>query len=89
MREQYGMHRVRVFGLWAFTGLALVGVTVAGDALGGEVSAGGTAAIQAFAGGATVAVLANTLIPEAYREGGWWVGLPTALGFLVAFMLGG
>jgi len=28
------------------------------------------------------------LMPEAYREGGWWVGLSTALGFLVAFGLG-
>lgn len=89
MRERYGMHRVRVFALWAFTGLVLVGVTVAGNALGGQVSGSGIAAIQAFAGGATVAVLANTLIPEAYREGGWWVGMPTALGFLVAFILGG
>jgi hypothetical protein len=32
--------------------------------------------------------LAGTLMPEAYKEGGWWVGLATAFGFLVAFMLG-
>ncbi|TQF75083.1 hypothetical protein FK531_03280 [Rhodococcus spelaei] len=44
---------------------------------------------EAFAGGATIAVLADSLMPEAYREGGWWVGLSTALGFLVAFALGG
>ncbi len=89
MREQYGMHRVRVFALWAFTGLVLVAVTVAGYALASHVSSSAIAAIQAFAGGATISVLANTLIPEAYREGGWWVGIPTTLGFLVAFMLGG
>ncbi|RYJ05300.1 MAG: ZIP family metal transporter, partial [Actinomycetales bacterium] len=46
------------------------------------------ALVQAFAGGATIAVLADTLFPEAYREGGWWVGLATACGFLTAFALG-
>ena len=45
-------------------------------------------AAQAFAGGATIAVLADTLIPKAYKEGGWWVGLATAFGFLVAYVLG-
>ena len=43
---------------------------------------------DAFAGGATLGVLANSLMPEAYREGGWWVGLATAAGFLLAFVLG-
>jgi len=89
MREQYRMHRVRVFGLWAVTGMVLVAVTVGGTVVGSQISSSGIAATQAFAGGATIAVLANTLIPEAYREGGWWIGMPTALGFLVAFMLGG
>ncbi len=45
--------------------------------------------VQAFAGGATIAVLADSLMPEAYREGGWWVGMATAAGFLVAFVVGG
>lgn len=89
MRAQYSMHRVRVFGLWAFTAVVLVAVTVAGSALGSRVSPAGIAAIQAFAGGATLAVLADSLLPEAFRDGGWWVGIATALGFLVAFVLGG
>lgn len=89
MRDQHGMHRVRVFGLWAFTAAVLVVVTVVGTALGDQISASGIAVIQAFAGGATIAVLADSLMPEAYRDGGWWVGIATAMGFLVAFMLGG
>lgn len=88
MRDKHGMHRLRVFGLWAFTAVILVATTVAGTALGGQVSPSGIAVIQAFAGGATLAVLADSLMPEAYRDGGWWVGIATALGFLVAFMLG-
>lgn len=89
MREQYSMHRIRVFGLWALTAVVLVAVTVAGDGLGGGLAPSGVAAIQAFAGGATIAVLAVTLMPEAFRDGGWWVGIATAMGFLVAFVLGG
>ncbi len=89
MRAQYSMHRARVFGLWAFTAVVLVAVTVAGSTLGSTISPGGIAVIQAFAGGATLAVLADSLMPEAYRDGGWWVGIATALGFLVAFALGG
>lgn len=89
MREQYQMHRLRVFVLWTVTAAVLVVVTVAGAALGGTVSTATIAIIQAFAGGATLAVLADSLLPEAYREGGWWIGVATALGFLVAFALGG
>lgn len=89
MREQHQLHRRRVFVLWTVTAVALVVVTVAGAALGGTVSPATIAVIQAFAGGATLAVLADSLLPEAYREGGWWIGVATALGFLVAFALGG
>lgn len=89
MRDLHRMDRLKVFGLWSVTAVVLVGVTVAGTALGDQVSPSGIAVIQAFAGGATLAVLADSLMPEAYRDGGWWVGIATALGFLVAFMVGG
>ncbi len=63
-------------------------VVVGANAVSDNISDGDIAVIQAFAGGATIAVLADSLMPEAYREGGWWVGVSTALGFLVAFALG-
>lgn len=78
----------KAFGLWVLTGVALVVVTVGGHLLAEYLGATPISAIQAFAGGATVAVLADSLMPEAYREGGWWVGIATAAGFLVAFLLG-
>lgn len=80
--------RGRAFLLWVLTGAALVGVTVAGHGLSDHLTATPISVIQAFAGGATVAVLADSLMPEAYREGGWWVGIATSAGFLVAFLLG-
>lgn len=88
LRNEMGMARRRGMLLWAATGVLLVLATVAADAAAGSIGPGSIAAIQAFAGGATIAVLADTLMPEAYKEGGWWVGLATACGFLVAYVLG-
>ena len=41
----------------------------------------------AFAAGAVLASLADTLMPEAYENGGPSVALSTAAGFVLAFVL--
>ncbi|MCP2291496.1 ZIP family metal transporter [Nocardia amikacinitolerans] len=89
MRSEHGLKHARAFGLWAATGAVLVLVTVLGNSLSDNLSDTHISTVQAFAGGATIAVLADSLMPEAYREGGWWVGMATAAGFLVAFVLQG
>ncbi|MFD6463650.1 ZIP family metal transporter, partial [Streptomyces roseolus] len=89
MRDKHNFSPLRAFWLWAITGLVLVVVTVLGYTLSDNLSPTHISAVQAFAGGATIAVLADSLMPEAYREGGWWVGMATAAGFLVAFVLAG
>lgn len=43
--------------------------------------------IEAFASGAILAMLADSMMPEAYEEGGYLIGLLTMLGFLTAFIL--
>jgi ZIP family zinc transporter len=43
--------------------------------------------IQAFAGGAVLTMLASSMMPEAYAEGGRRVSLFTALGFAIAAIL--
>lgn len=70
------------------TPLVLVAVALANlpEAIGGSAH---ISMVQGFAGGATIAVLAGSLIPEAYKEGGWWIGMATAAGFLVAFVVRG
>ncbi len=74
--------------LWGVVALLLVAVTVVAYLAAGSLGPTSIGLVQAFAGGATIAVLADTLLPEAYREGGWWVGIATALGFWLAFLLG-
>jgi ZIP family zinc transporter len=43
--------------------------------------------LLAFAGGAVLASLADTLMPDAYREGGPYVAFATAAGLFVSFLL--
>jgi ZIP family zinc transporter len=48
---------------------------------------GGGAFAAAFAAGALLVMLADTLMPEAFELGGREAGLVTALGFAVGFAL--
>ncbi|MHB1337036.1 MAG: ZIP family metal transporter, partial [Candidatus Humimicrobiaceae bacterium] len=43
--------------------------------------------IESFASGAILAMLADSMMPEAYEEGGYLIGFLTMLGFLTAFIL--
>jgi ZIP family zinc transporter len=42
----------------------------------------------AFAAGAILTMLADTMMPEAYHHGGRLTGVVTTLGFAVAFLIG-
>jgi zinc transporter ZupT len=43
--------------------------------------------VQSFAGGALLTMLADTMMPEAFKYGGKQVGLFTTLGFALAFLI--
>ena len=43
--------------------------------------------VQSFAAGAILTMLADTMMPEAFKHGGKIVGLLTTLGFLMAAAL--
>ncbi|WP_048773617.1 ZIP family metal transporter [Rhodococcus ruber] len=87
MRSNFDRRKAAL--IWGTTATLLVLVVVLATAYADSLPPAGIASVQAFAGGATIAVISDSLMPEAYREGGWWVGISTALGFLVAFALGG
>jgi len=82
-----GWRHRRVFTLWTAVVLASVAATVAGWLLIDNVGSTGGAFITAFAAGALLVMLADTLIPEAFQLGGREAGLVTALGFAVGFGL--
>lgn len=76
-----------VFGLWS--GIALVSglASLAGYALFSGFSQDVTAAAQAVAAGAILAMVADTMIPEAFEVAHDYAGLITVAGFLAAFTL--
>ena len=76
-----------VFGVWA--GIALVSGVAAlvGYAVFSHFSGEVIAATTAVAAGGILAMLVDTMIPEAFEQAHDFAGLITVLGFLLAFVL--
>ena len=76
-----------IFGVWA--GIALISGVAAlvGYTVFSRFSADTIAATTAVAAGAILAMLSDTMIPEAFEEAHDFAGLITVLGFLAAFVL--
>jgi ZIP family zinc transporter len=68
--------------VWVGVLAVCVVAAAVGYELLGSASLSTVAFIQAFAGGAILTMLANTMFPDAYRNGGREAGLVTVLGFI-------
>lgn len=79
--------RSAILGLWVVVTIASGIAALAGYLLLDGAAPGTVAFINAFAGGAILTMLADTMAPEAYENGGRTVGLLTTVGFLSAFFL--
>jgi ZIP family zinc transporter len=86
MRAQ-GRSQAYVLGTWGLcAGLLVVAVVVGAGPL--SRAAPETLSLPlAFAAGAVLASLADTLMPEAYENGGPTVALSTAAGFVLSYVL--
>lgn len=82
-----GRSRAWILGLWTIVMLVSAVAAAIGYASLGDASPNVVAVIQAFAAGAIITMLADTMMPEAFEHGGNVVGLMTAFGFLLAFLL--
>ncbi len=80
-----GWRRSRILQLWigvmAVSGLA----ALAGYSLFDGASPSVVAFVLAFAGGAILTMLADTMMPEAFAHGGKLAGVMTTVGFATAF----
>lgn len=76
-----------VVGLWCAVTVLLALAVVAGRYLFAGVGSESLSYPLAFAGGAVLASVIDTLAPEAFGEGGPAVALATAAGFLAGFAL--
>jgi ZIP family zinc transporter len=83
-----GMSTGRIVSIW--TGLAVTSSAAA--AIGYEALSqardGAGAFLAAFTAGAVVAMLADTMMPDAYRDAGRVAGAATAFGFGAALLVG-
>jgi ZIP family zinc transporter len=85
--RQAGRSATYVFGVWIAIALASGAASWLGYVAFDGVSPEIIAAITAVAAGAILAMLADTMIPEAFDEAHDAAGLITVIGFFAAFML--
>jgi ZIP family zinc transporter len=82
-----GLQRMRILGVWVL----VVAVSALAAAFGfgvlGKMGPHVIVLLDSFAAGAILAMLAESMIPEAYEQGGRAVGLATTFGFAVAAAL--
>ncbi|HEX5569338.1 MAG TPA: ZIP family zinc transporter [Streptomyces sp.] len=82
-----GRSRGYVFGLWGAIAAASMFSAVLGYAVVGGLSPAVVAVVTAIAAGAILAMIADTMIPEAFEDTHLAIGLIVVSGFLLSFAL--
>lgn len=82
-----GFTKKKVFALWGFSALLIVAISVLSFVYLRNINPNIMAVIEAFAAGSILGLLADSMMPEAFEEGGFSIGLLTILGFLFAFII--
>lgn len=82
-----GRSKRYIMSLWLAVTLASAVSSLLGYVLLGYASPVLIGGVQAFAAGAIITMLADTMMPEAYEQGGPVTGLLTALGFTLSFLV--
>lgn len=82
-----GRSAAYVFGVWGGIALASGLAALLGHIAFADVPPAWVAAVDAVAAGAILAMIADTMIPEAFETAHEYAGLITVAGFLAAFAL--
>jgi ZIP family zinc transporter len=85
--KKAGRSRAYVFGVWGAIAAASTLSAVLGYMVVGAFSPAVIAGVTAVAAGAILAMIADTMIPEAFEDAHLAIGLITVSGFLVSFAL--
>lgn len=85
--RQEGRSRGYIVAVWGAVAVACTLATVAGYSLLRGLAPDYIGAMLALAAGGILAMLADTMMPEAFEHGGPVVALATAVGFVCAFLL--
>jgi ZIP family zinc transporter len=82
-----GRSRRHIVTVWSAAAVACTLASIVGYALLGGLSANLTGALLALAAGGILAMLADTMMPQAFEDGGPVIAMATAVGFACAFLL--
>jgi ZIP family zinc transporter len=82
-----GWSRAKIALLWFVIALVCAFASMAGFKIFSHASDNWLSFIQAFAGGAILIMLANSMIPESYEHGKKLAGIFTVLGFAVSVLV--
>lgn len=82
-----GFTKKQIFTMWLVVALLMVTITGLSFIFLHDVSPNSIGIVEAFAAGAILAMLADSMMPEAFEDGGFTIGLLTVFGFLTAFII--
>jgi ZIP family zinc transporter len=85
--KKAGRSKFYIFGIWSAIMLVSGICSLVGFAFFAGLNSGTIAATTATAAGAILAMIGDTMIPEAFEQTHYFTGLITVIGFLAAFAL--
>ncbi len=77
----------QIVGLWSLVSVFVIVAAFLSYRFLGDLSPNVLAIIEAFAAGSILAMISDTMMPEAYEEGGFTIAIMTVCGFMLAFIL--
>jgi ZIP family zinc transporter len=85
--QKEGFSRQRIYMTWSIVSICVASSVVLSFLFLEKLDLNALGIIESFASGAILAMLADSMMPEAYEDGGFLIGFLTMLGFLTAFIL--
>ena len=82
-----GLSTKQIYFTWSIVSICSIAAAILSFFFLKNISLNARGIIEAFASGAILAMLADSMMPVAYEEGGYLIGFLTMLGFLTAFIL--
>ncbi len=86
--KKEGFDNKEIYSIWGVAAIVILIVAVLSYLFLTDLPLQHLGTIEAFAAGSILAMLADSLMPEAYKVGGYSIGLSTVLGFLAMFVVG-
>ena len=85
VREKFS--RIQIYWMWTVVALICAATTVLAYVFLHDIGSNNIGILEAFAAGAILAMLADSMMPEAFEDGGFLISSFTVLGFLASFLL--